>query len=128
MLLDILRENIRDNRFLRLIAQLLRSGYLENWKLNATYSGTPQGGVVSPILANIYMDTLDRFTKNLLVPDYNLGGSRRRNREYQRLGSRAKYLRRTERAKQAAAFRPLLGSLPYGDTHDPDDRRLRYIR
>ena len=128
VLLDILRENIRDNRFLRLLAQLLRSGYLENWKLNATYSGTPQGGVVSPILANIYMDRLDRFAEHVLVPDYNRGGRRRRNREYQRLESRAKYLRRTERAKEAAALRPLMRSLPYSDTHDPDYRRLRYIR
>ena len=48
VLLEILGENIQDNRFLRLVSDLLRAGYLEDWKLNATYSGTPQGGVVSP--------------------------------------------------------------------------------
>ena len=53
VLLGILREKIHDNRFLRLVSQLLRAGYLEDWKRHATYSGTPQGGIVSPILANI---------------------------------------------------------------------------
>ncbi len=56
ILLDILRENITDNRFLRLIQGLLQAGYLEEWRYNPSLSGTPQGGTVSPILANIYMD------------------------------------------------------------------------
>ena len=128
VLLDMLRENIQDNRFLRLVSQLLRAGYLEDWKLNATYSGTPQGGVVSPILANVYLDQLDRFVEGVLLPDHNRGRQRKRNREYQRLDSKAKYLRRTGRAKEAATVRPLMRSLPYNDTHDPDYRRLRYIR
>ena len=128
VLLDIMREHIHDNRFLRLVSQLLQAGYLENWKLNATYSGTPQGGVVSPILANIYLDRLDRFVKHDLLPDYNRGNKRRLNREYARLASKAKYLRRTGRASEAATINRQLRSLPYNDTRDPDDRRLRYVR
>ena len=62
VLLEILGEKIQDNRFLRLTAQLLRAGYLEDWRLNATYSGTPQGGVVSPILANVYLAARPRNT------------------------------------------------------------------
>jgi group II intron reverse transcriptase/maturase len=59
VLLGILGERIHDNRFLRLLANLLKAGYLEDWTYGRTLSGTPQGGVVSPILANIYLDRLD---------------------------------------------------------------------
>ena len=53
IVLNILRDKIHDNRFIRLISRLLEAGYLEDWKYNATYSGVPQGGVVSPILSNL---------------------------------------------------------------------------
>ena len=128
VLMEILGENIQDNRFLRLVSNLLRAGYLEDWKLNATYSGTPQGGVVSPILANVYLDRLDRFVEGVLLPDYNRGMKRKRNQEYQRLESRARYFLSAGRGKEAAALRPLMRSLPANDTHDPAYRRLRYIR
>ncbi len=128
VLLEIMREKIQDNRFLRLVSNLLRAGYLENWKLNATYSGTPQGGVVSPILANIYLDRLDRFVEGVLLPAYNRGKGRRRNPDYQRIARQVRQLRNTGRAREAAEIRPLLRSLPSLDTHDPAYRRLRYIR
>jgi len=60
VLLAILRERIHDNRFLRLIVQLLKAGYLEDWRFNRTLSGTPQGGVVRPILANVYLERLEQ--------------------------------------------------------------------
>ena len=46
--LNILKEDIHDNRFLRLIQRLLQAGYLENWRYNSTLSGTPQGSIVTP--------------------------------------------------------------------------------
>src|SRR6516225_1303552 len=51
VMLSILAEKIYDNRFLRLIKQMLQAGYLEEWTWNATLSGTPQGSVVSPVLS-----------------------------------------------------------------------------
>ena len=43
----------------------MRAGYLEDWRYNSTYSGTPQGGIVSPLLANIYLHELDKFVLKL---------------------------------------------------------------
>ena len=61
ILLDLLRKRIEDERFIHLIARMLKAGYMEHWTFHATFSGTPQGGVVSPILANIYLHELDEF-------------------------------------------------------------------
>ena len=61
VLLSVLGEKLHDNRFLRLLKYLLKAGYVEDWKYGRTLSGTPQGGVVSPVLANIYLDRLDKF-------------------------------------------------------------------
>ncbi len=73
VLLKLLREKIHDNRFLRLIENLLQAGYLEQWRYNATLSGSPQGAVLSPILSNIYLNKLDQFVENKLIPKYTRG-------------------------------------------------------
>ena len=67
VLLTILRESFHDQRFLRLITNLLKAGYLEAWRYHTTLSGVPQGGVVSPILSNLYLDRLDRFVETVLL-------------------------------------------------------------
>jgi group II intron reverse transcriptase/maturase len=71
VMMSILREKLHDNRFLRLIQNLLQAGYLEEWRYHQTLSGCPQGGVISPILSNIYMDKLDKFVEQTLLPEYN---------------------------------------------------------
>ena len=76
ILLGILAERIHDGRFLRLIGALLEAGYLENWRFNATLSGVPQGGIVSPVLANVYLDRLDQYIETTLLPRYNYGARR----------------------------------------------------
>src|SRR6476660_4917681 len=67
VMLDTLGEKIHDNRLLRLIGQMLQAGYLEDWVWNATLSGVPQGGVLSPCLSNVYLDRLDRFVAAVLL-------------------------------------------------------------
>ena len=62
-MVGILAEDIHDNRFLRLVRNMLQAGYLEDWIWGATLSGAPQGGVVSPILSNIYLHRLDYFAE-----------------------------------------------------------------
>ncbi len=133
VLLAILREKILDNRFLRLIDHLLQAGYLEEWTFKATYSGTPQGGVVSPILANVYLDQLDRIVENVLLPAHNRGVARRPNPEYHHVASRKNSLRRRRescrgRVEEVKALRLRMQALPSKDPHDPDYRRLRYLR
>lgn len=128
VLLDILRERIHDERFIRLISNMLSAGYLEDWRYNATLSGTPQGGVISPILANIYLDKLDRFVTEQLIPKWTRGDVRKNNREYDSLIHRAIYLRRKGKREEAKAVKQQAMRLPSMDTSDPDFRRLRYVR
>src|SRR5947199_965039 len=84
LMVTILEEKIHDNRFLRLVRNMLTAGYLEDWKWNATLSGAPQGGVVSPVLSNIYLHKLDTFVETVLIPRYTQGRTRRRNPEHVR--------------------------------------------
>lgn len=77
---NILKERITDERFLRLIRKFLNAGYIEEWKFHKTYSGTPQGGIVSPILANIYLDKLDKYMKEYIL-EFDKGKKRKPNPE-----------------------------------------------
>jgi hypothetical protein len=124
-LLAILREHIHDEPFIKLIRDLLEAGYLEEWKYSATLSGTPQGGVVSPLLANIYLDKLDRYIEHELIPEYTKGKGRGKNREYANLIQQAYRSKDQEEAKRK---RQEAQKLPSLDPNDPDFRRLKYVR
>ena len=127
-MLSILAEKIRDNRFLRLVRNMLQAGYLEDWRWGATLSGAPQGGVASPILSNIYLHKLDTFVEKVLIPEYTRGGRRARNPAYLEVaGLLAKARRRGDRA-QARALLKRMRTLPSSDPNDPEYRRLRYCR
>jgi len=128
VMLAILAENIHDNRFLRLIRQMLQAGYLEDWEWNATLSGCPQGGVVSPVLSNIYLDRLDKFAETVLIPEYTRGGFRKDNPEYGRVRMAAARAHRRGDPQTASALRKRLRGLPSGDPRDPGFRRLHYTR
>jgi group II intron reverse transcriptase/maturase len=128
VMLSILAENIHDNRFLRLIRQMLKAGYLEDWEWNATLSGCPQGGVVSPVLSNIYLDRLDKFAETVLIPEYTRGGFRKDNPEYGRVRMAAARAHRRGDRQTASALRKRLRGLPSGDPRDPGFRRLHYTR
>jgi len=128
IMLSMLAENIHDNRFLRLMRNMLQAGYLEDWVYNATLSGAPQGGVASPILSNIYMDRLDKFVETVLIPEYTRGGKRRRNTEYERVRSAATCAHERGDRRQASTLRKQARRLPSMDPRDPGYRRLRYLR
>jgi hypothetical protein len=128
VLLSILQENIHDGPFIKLISELLEAGYLEEWKYHATLSGTPQGGVLSPLLANIYLDKLDQYIEQELIPAYTKGEERRKNPAYKSMQAKAIRARKGERTEEAKLFRQLQQQLPYYDPSDPDFRRLKYVR
>jgi len=127
-MVEILAEKIHDNRFLRLIKQMLQAGYLEDWVWNATLSGAPQGGVVSPVLSNIYLHRLDDFVETVLIPEYTRGKRRASNPAYYRLRSAARRARARGDRAQARELRARQRSLPSSDPNDPGYRRLRYLR
>jgi group II intron reverse transcriptase/maturase len=128
ILLRILAEKIHDQRFLRLIRNMLKAGYLEDWEYRDSLSGCPQGGVVSPILSNVYLDKLDKFVEQELIPQYTRGTRRKGNPEYDRIQYQ---LARARKRGDRAAARDLekqLRSLPASDPMDPGYRRLKYTR
>ncbi|CAG0954147.1 Group II intron-encoded protein LtrA [Anaerolineae bacterium] len=130
ILLSILCESIRDNRFLRLIEQLLKAGYMDAsaWNIHPTLSGTPQGGIVSPILSNIYLDQLDQFVEKTLLPEYTRGEMREENPEFSRLFKKAWHLKKTGRYDEAHELEKQYQQMPSKVVDDPNYRRLRYIR
>jgi group II intron reverse transcriptase/maturase len=128
ILLGILGEKIRDNRFLRLIRNMLKAGYMEDWQYHETLSGTPQGGVVSPVLSNIYLHKLDEFVERELIPQHTRGNSRKVNRDYSRLARRRQDARRRGDRAGARELARQMRTIPYGDPTDPGYRRLRYLR
>ena len=128
IMVRILSEKIHDGRFLRLIRNMLTAGYLEDWTWNATLSGAPQGGTVSPVLSNIYLHKLDEFVETVLIPKYTQGVTRKRNPAYIRVKSGLAYARKCGRRAKARQLRGQLRRLPVGDPRDPGFRRLRYSR
>ena len=125
---SILAEKIRDSRFLRLIDGLLRAGYLEDWRYHETLSGAPQGGILSPLLSNIYLDRLDEYVEAELLPAYNRGERRRPYLPYMRAHKAVWKLERNGQREGTRQMRRELQKLPSRDPDDPAFRRLRYVR
>jgi len=128
VMLGILRENIHDERFLRLVGAMLTAGYLEDWRWGATQSGAPQGGVASPILSNIYLHKLDVFVENVLIPEYTRGRLRHRSPAYRKVESAIARARRRGDHATVRSLRREQSQLPSQDPNDPGYRRLRYVR
>ena len=83
-MIEFLEKKIDDKRIIHIIRQMLKDGYAQDWKYNATWSGTPQGGVISPILANIYLHELDTFMEDMIC-QFNKGERRKDNPDYKKL-------------------------------------------
>lgn len=125
VMMEAIKEKIQDGRFLHLLEGLLKAGYLEEWKWKETLSGSPQGGIISPILSNIYLDKLDKYVEKTLVPAYTKGEKRARNRVYTNMLNKASRARNPLEAKK---IRQEAQKLPSLNPNDPNFRRLWYVR
>ena len=128
VLLHILERDIHDGRFIRLIANMLKAGYLEDWKFNQTISGTPQGGVISPLLANIYLNEFDKWVENTLIPENTMGKRQRANPEYARMSAEISKARKAGDHEYAHRLIVERRNIPSVDTQDEGYRRCRYVR
>ncbi len=142
LLMSLLEKKIEDKRFLSLIKAMLDAGYLEDWRYHASYSGVPQGSIVSPILANVYLHELDQFLQ-VVKTQFEKGDRRRANPAYVRYSNHIRRLRKkwdTLKGKEASErtlqevqreikrVAHLRRSLPSGDPFDSEYKRLYYCR
>jgi len=141
ILLGLLRKRIDDERLLQLIRRMLKAGYLEDWKFHKTFSGAPQGGVISPILANIYLHELDQFMAEMKAR-FDRGQARRRSATYLETSKQIQIRRRMIERRRANGNEEEIPRLiaeirewerrrlekPSLDQLDPTYRRLRYCR
>lgn len=138
ILIDTLRERISDERFIRLIWKFLKAGYIEDFTFHNTYSGTPQGGIISPILANVYLDKFDKYMREY-AESFDKGKKRRENPLHAKYSRKAIRLRKAIRnATDEDIKRELLSQLKVAEAMtrntsasmamDSNYKRLKYIR
>ncbi|WP_166930372.1 reverse transcriptase domain-containing protein [Asaia sp. As-1742] len=141
ILLNLLRRRIDDERLISLIGRMLKAGYLDNWTFHRTFSGAPQGGVISPILANIYLHELDEFMQEMMT-GFNKGKTRRRHLLYseiqEKIKTRRSMIKRRRARNEEDEVPGLIAQIkelekrrrqtPSTDAFDPDYRRLKYCR
>lgn len=134
VLVGLLNNKIKDARITKLIYKFLKAGYLENWQYHKTYSGTPQGGIISPLLANIYLHELDKFVMKLksefdtpevgqITPEY-----RELHNEIKRLSHRLTRVEGEERKLVLAEYKPKRQKLMSIPCTAQTDKKLKYVR
>lgn len=140
ILIYILRKRIDDEQFISLIWKFLRAGYLEDWKFHKTFSGTPQGGILSPLLANIYLNELDNFMSRY-KSTFDVGKAKKTNPAYSRINHQIKKARKElweakgkdeiQEKELAITLRKLLAErerIPQRYPMDENYKRIQYVR
>ena len=134
VLVEIINQKIKDARFLKLIRSFLKAGYMEDWKYHKTYSGCPQGGIISPILANIYLNELDRHVMKI-KKEFDVATKARYTPEYtklvglrQRLHNKIKNSNGTEREKLIEEYKSATAQMLKLPAKQCDDKKIKYVR
>lgn len=132
ILLEIVGRKVKDGRFIRLLKHLMKAGYMEGWNRNKTYSGTPQGGIISPLLANVYIHELDKWVEKVLKPKYNRSarkkGGRRDNSRYKHYSNKERQAKKDGDIRAAKKYKSLRKATPSVNTMDEKYRKLAYVR
>jgi len=133
-LVNIISSKIKDARLIKLIWKFLKAGYMEDWKYNSTHSGCPQGGIVSPLLSNIYLNELDKFAEKTAEEFYK-PRDRVRTPEYdkivwkkyytKKLAKTATGQKKCELLKKAKSLESEQRKIPYTSK---TDKVMKYIR
>jgi len=127
ILVGLLSKKIQDGRFLELIRRFLKAGYFEFKQVHNSLSGVPQGGVLSPILANIYLHEFDKYMEEL-AKDYSKGKRKRRTSRYQKLLLERWKARRQGDIEKANELLKQMQSIHAGDPMDENFIRVSYSR
>ncbi|WP_425057966.1 Group II intron-encoded protein LtrA [Sporomusa carbonis] len=127
ILLELLKKKIQDGRLIELIKRFLEAGYLEFQQVHESLSGAPQGGIISPILSNIYLNELDRFMHRLQM-EHNLKPEKAKNPEYHRIRTLRDYHKKKGNFERATELAKQLRTLPVMNPFDKDFRRVIYVR
>ena len=134
VLVEIVNQKIKDARFLKLIRLFLKAGYMEDWKYHETYSGCPQGGIISPILANIYLNELDRHIMKI-KKEFDVATKARYTPEYtklvglrQRLHNKIKNSNGIEREKLIEEYKTATAQMLKLPAKQCDDKKIKYVR
>ena len=127
ILLKILSRKISDGRFLELIRRFLKAGYFEFHQVKNSLSGVPQGGIISPILSNIYLHEFDVYMEEL-AKKVNAGKEKKANPAYRKLEGRRCYCLKTKRYDEAAELLQKMRQIPSKEQMDCDYTRMKYVR
>jgi len=126
-LIKLIERRIKDGRMIELIRRFLQAGYFEFEKVNSSLSGTPQGGIISPILSNIYLHEFDSFMEKL-IQKYNKGAMRKPCTKYRKVRTQRDYHKRNGNFKEAKTFDQQLRQMPTQEPFDENYIRLVYVR
>lgn len=127
ILLELLIQKIADGRLVNLIGKFLKAGYMEFRQVHNSLTGTPQGGIVSPILANIYLHELDVFME-ALCSRFTTKGTRRKNAVYQEHNMARFQARKNGEYEKAKRLLSLMRTMHVQDPFDPNYIKVKYCR